>query len=148
MQKLIAIAALAALAGCATAPRNDAGRVSQAPADPSQWRVVSVTPVAPGTGDRVAAANNGSRIEYSAPVPVTRERVIAQQQPVYVQQQPLYVQQQPVYVPGTVYTPIPVYQPAPAYYYPPVTLSLGLGFVFGRHWSRGYGHLGGHRRWR
>lgn len=143
MQKLIAIAALAALAGCETAPRNDYGRVSQAPADPSQWRVVSVTPVAPGTGERVAAANNGSRIEYSAPVPVTRERV-------YAQQQPVYVQQQPVYVPGTVYTPVPVYQPAPAYYYPPVTLSLGLGFVFGRHWSRGHGHghLHGHRRWR
>ena len=137
MQKLIVIAVVAALAGCETAPRNDYGnRYRQAPADPSQWRVVSVTPVAPGTGDRVAAANNGSRVEYSAPTPVTTERVI-------VQQQPVYVAQQPVYAPAPVYAPYPVYAPAPAYYYPPVSLSLGLGFVFGRHWSHGgRGHIG------
>lgn len=115
MKTLIVIAAAATLAGCATAPATQYGY--GAPADPSQWHVVSVTPVPPGTGARVAASSpDGSRVEYSST-------------PVYVQQ--------PVYVPQ------PVYAPQPSYYYPPVSLSLG--FVFGRHWSSGHGHRGGRR---
>lgn len=107
MRTLITIAAAAALAGCVTAPGPQYGYGAQT--DPSQWHVVSVTPVPAGTGARVAANSpDGSRVEYSSA-------------PVYVQQ--------PVYVPQ------PVYSPQPSYYYPPVSLSLG--FVFGRHWSSG-----------
>lgn len=125
MKSLIIIATAAALAGCATTPPGPGYYGSHAvPADPSQWRVVSVTPVPLGTGDRVAASGNGSRVEYtSEPVTVS----------------------QPVYVPTPVYVPQPVYAPAPSYYYPPVSLSLG--FVFGRHWSRGHGHVRGGRHW-
>jgi hypothetical protein len=122
MKTMIIIAAAAMLAGCATAPQQQYGY--GAPADPSQWRVVSVTPVPPGTGARVAANSpDGSRIEYSSePVTVTS----------------------PVYVPQNVYAPAPIYAPQPSYYYPPVSLSLG--FVFGRHWSSGRHHRGFHGR--
>jgi len=127
MKRLMIIAVAAALAGCATPPPGPGYYGAHAaPADPSQWRVVSVTPVPLGTGDRIAATSGtGSRVEYtSRPVTVT----------------------QPVYVPTPVYIPQPVYAPAPSYWYPPVTLSLG--FVFGRHWSHGRGHVGGHYRHR
>lgn len=122
MKTMIVIAAAAMLAGCATAPEQRYG-YSQ-PSDPSQWRVVSVTPVPPGTGERVAARSpDGSRVEYSSrPITVTT----------------------PVYVPQPVYVPSPVYAPQPSYYYPPVSLSLG--FVFGRHWSSGHRHRGFHGR--
>lgn len=116
------VAASAALAGCAydnPAYANRAVYPAQ-PADPSQWHVVSVTPVAPGTGERLAASSGrGSATEYSSAPIVT--------QPVYVQQ--------PVYYPAPVY-----YAPAP-YYYPPVSIDLGFGF--GRGWG---GHRGG-RSW-
>lgn len=122
MKTPMIIAAAAILAGCASTPSQQYG---YAPGDPSQWRVVSVTPVPPGTGDRVAA-RTGSRVEYSSG-PVTASS------PIYVQQ-PLYA-------------PAPLYAPEPSYYYPPVSLSLG--FVFGRHWSSGghrhRGHRGGRR---
>lgn len=121
MKTLLVIAAVAALAGCAEAPIQQ--RYAQ-PADPGQWRVVSVTPVEPGTGARVAAASrDGTPVEYSS-VPVS---------------------QVPIYTPPPVYAPAPVYYPEPAYYWPPVSLSLG--FVFGRHWGHGRGHYrGGGRR--
>lgn len=130
MKTLFVIAAAAILAGCATSPSSQYGY--NASGDPSQWRVVSVTPVAPGTGARVAA-QTGSRVEYSSG-PVTA--------PVYAPQA--------VYG-APVYDPSPIYAPAPSYYYPPVSLSLG--FVFGRHWSSGHRHRGhhghrGHRRHR
>ena len=56
MKKFLPLIVLAALGGCAVAPPASYGvRVPVAAGDPSQWRVVSVTPVAPGTGARVAA---------------------------------------------------------------------------------------------
>ncbi|CUI09280.1 hypothetical protein LXA47_22670 [Massilia sp. P8910] len=124
MKNLLLIGALAALGGCATYPASP--RYAQ-PSDPSQWHVVSVTPVAPGTGERVAAASpTGSRIEYSSRPVTVVERV---------------------YVPQPVYVPAPVYIEEPAYYYPPVTLSLGFGF--GHYWGhggRGSAYVG--RGWR
>ena len=129
MKILIVIAAAAVLAGCASTPRQQYGNYP-APSDPSQWRVVSVTPVPPGTGDRVAANSpDGSRVEYSSAPAYTT-------QPVYAPQ--------PVYVPQPVYMPQPIYAPQPSYYYPPVSLSLG--FVFGRHWSSGGRYRGHHGR--
>ena len=117
MKTLIIIAAAAMLAGCAATPATQYGY--GAPSDPSQWHVVSVTPVPAGTGARVAANSaDGSRVEYSSA---------------------------PAYVQEPVYMPRPVYSPQPSYYYPPVSLSLG--FVFGRHWSSGrhHGYRGGRR---
>jgi hypothetical protein len=127
MKTLLTLIAVATLAGCATyqpAPANYATRYS-APADPSQWHTVSVTPVAPGTGERVAATSGtGSAVQYSSE-PIVQQTYVAP---------PLYAAQ-PVYVPQPVY-----YAPAP-YYYPPV--SIGLDFMFGRSWG---GHRGG-RNW-
>jgi hypothetical protein len=122
---VLAVAATATLGGCAyDAPRGAYGAPYganyTAPADPGQWRVVSVTPVAPGTGERLAASSSsGSATQYSSAPIVT--------QPVYVAQ--------PGYYPAPVY-----YAPAP-YYYPPVSIGLDLGF--GRSWG---GHRGG-RNW-
>lgn len=146
---LLGFAVLAALGGCAVDQphRGHYGNVSSAqPRDPSQWRVVSVTPVPAGTAARVAAKSpDGKPIEYSTSTVAAA--------PVYRPAAPYTPA--PVYAPGSVYAPAPVYgsapyygyrapvyAPQPAYYWPPVTLSLG--FVFGRHWSRG--HFGG--RWR
>lgn len=119
MKSLLVIAVLAALGGCAVAPPV---RYAQ-PADPSQWRVVSVTPVPAGTGARVAASSSDGRpVEYSS-VPLASA---------------------PVYVPAPIIVEQPVYYPEPTYYWPPVSLSLG--FVFGRHWGGGRGHYRGRRR--
>lgn len=130
MKSLLVIASLAALGGCAVAPSGPAYYESRAvlPAD-SQWHVVSVTPVAPGTGARVAASSgSGSPVQYSSgPVSVS----------------------QPLYVPQPVYVQPPMYLPQPSYYYPPVSISLD--FVFGRHWHGGHrggagrAHFGGRR---
>lgn len=131
MKKLIILtASLAVLAGCAAPGPNYYG--SQAyprSGDPSQWQVVSVTPVPLGTGARAAAAGEtrATTTYGTAPAP---------QQPVVVHRTPVYVQPAPVYVPQPVYVPEPVYQPR--YYYPPVTIGLGLNF------GRGWGH---HRGW-
>ncbi len=122
MKTLLVAATVALLAGCATTPgpANYGTRAAYAQSgDPSQWRVVSVTPVAPGTGARIASNNpNGSSVEYSS-MPVTA-------------------------APNVIYQPAPVYVEEPAYYYPPVSLSLG--FVLGRHW--GYRGHRGYRRHR
>ena len=122
MKTLLVAATAALLAGCATTPgpANYGTRAGYAQSgDPSQWRVVSVTPVAPGTGARIAAGNpNGSSVEYSS-MPVSA-------------------------APTVIYQPAPVYVEQPAYYYPPVSLSLG--FVLGRHW--GYRGHRGYRRHR
>ena len=126
MKKLAIIIALAALGGCATnypAPANYGTRAYAQP-DANGWQVVSVTPVAPGTGAAAAASGNAGTVT-SAPATV------------YAPVQTTVVQQ-PVYVPTPVYAPAPVYtQP---YWYPPI--SIGLGFSWGHF--RG-GHWGGHR---
>jgi hypothetical protein len=119
MKKLaIIIASLAALSGCATYyPAPAYANRAYAQPDANGWQVVSVTPVAPGTG----AANGNGAVVTSAPV---------------------YAD--PVYAPAPVYAaPVyaaPVYDP---FWYPPV--SIGLGFSFG-HWccSGGHGHYGGY----
>lgn len=116
------------LAGCATEPYGPGHGAHPQPRDPTQWRVVSVTPVAAGTAARVAAASaDGKAVEHSSR-PVTEVPPAYSQAPAYTTA-PLYP---PVYVPP--------YAHVPAFYWPPVTFSLG--FVFGRHWG------GGHRRWR
>ena len=135
MKSLAIIATLAAaLSGCATyypAPANYGTRAYSQP-DPNGWQVVSVTPVAPGTGAAAKAAGDAGRVTYS-PAPTT------------VVTQPVYVQAPaPVYVPAPVYAPYaPVY--ADPFWYPPI--SIGLGFSW-NHWSgggRGWGHRGGWR---
>lgn len=122
MKILFPLALCAALAGCATAPQ--APYANSAPRDPSQWRVVSVTPVPAGTAASVAAKSpDGKPVEYSSsPAPFYNPPV--------------------TYSAAPVYAPAPIYAPQPAYYWPPVTLSLG--FVFGKHWGRGHGR--GHWR--
>lgn len=146
----IILGSLGLLAGCA-AP-GPTYTYAQ-PSDPSQWRVVSVTPVPVGTGAQVAASGKAG-VVTSTPVTTAAPStgwtttsvtpVYRTQQPVIVQQQqPVWVQQQPVYVPQ------PVYVEQPRYWYPPI--SIGLGFDFGRsswrgHRGRGWGgHIG--TRW-
>jgi hypothetical protein len=123
MKKLaIIIASLAALSGCATyypAPAYATRGYGQP--DANGWQVVSVTPVAPGTG----AANGNAAVVAAAPV-----------------YSPAPVYADPVYAPAPVYgAPVyaaPVYDP---FWYPPI--SIGLGFSWG-HWSGGHGHYGGY----
>lgn len=125
VKNLLVVTLLCALGGCATEPRNSA--YSQ-PRDPSQWRVVSVTPVPAGTAARVAAASpDGKAVEFSSAPVVAAAPSVYGHAPAY----------------GPVYAPAPVYQPEPYYYWPPVSLSLG--FVFGRHWSSGHRHGYRHR---
>lgn len=143
MNKFLVIALAAALAGCAEMPqqRGYGNSAYAQPRDRSQWHVVSVTPVPAGTAAKVAATTpDGKPIEYSSrivPTPVYSTAPIYSGAPVYA----------PVPVYGSVYGPGPIYAPQPAYYWPPVSLSLG--FVFGHHWSRGYGggYFGGGHRW-
>jgi hypothetical protein len=63
--------------------------------------------------------------------------------PAYGQPAPVYVQPAPVYYPAPVYV-APAYYPAP-YVYPPVGISLNLGYS--RGWGRGW-HRGHHGHWR
>ncbi|MES2318307.1 MAG: hypothetical protein V4631_12530 [Pseudomonadota bacterium] len=121
MKNLLSAALLCALAGCASAPSTS----YQQPRDPSQWRVVSVTPVPNGTAARIAATSPTGKAEEFTSTPVSA------MPPAYaVRPAPLYSSP---YVQG------------PAYYRPPVT--LGLGFMFGRHGHGGGGrHHGGSRR--
>lgn len=126
VKNLLAVTALCALAGCAVQPRN--ADYAQ-PRDPSQWRVVSVTPVPAGTAARVAAASaDGKAVQYSSSPVASAPQVYGPA---------------PRYGGAPVYAPAPVYQPEPYYYWPPVSLSLG--FVFGRHWSSGRHWRGRHR---
>ena len=144
MKTLVAIAVLAALAGCATPPRtvSYAGAYAQ-PADPQGWRVVSVTPVAPGTGAQLAATQGTGNATTTATTPVDAGQTAARSvqytsAPVQYTSQPVQYVSQPVYVQSPVYVPAPVYYRDPYYdYYPPVSLSLG--FMFG---NGGWGHRG------
>ena len=63
MKKLLIIALAAGLSGCVVAPQNRGydSRVHAQPRDPSQWRVVSVTPVPVGTAARVAAGSKDGK---------------------------------------------------------------------------------------
>lgn len=148
MKKIaIVIASLGLLAGCATPGPNYAPYSYAQPGDPSQWRVVSVTPVPVGTGARAAASGEAGAVT-STPLPAVASTT-TYSSPATVSQ-PVYVQQQPVYVPQPVYVqPQPVYVEQPRYWYPPI--SIGLGFDFGRsswrgHRGRGWGgHIG--TRW-
>ena len=131
---LASLASLASLSGCAYAPSGPqyhANRHAPLPADPGQWRVVSVTPVPLGTGERTAAASGtGSSVQYSSE-PIART--------VYVPQ--------PVYVPAPMYF-APMYSAPAPYYYPPV--SIGLDFMLGRSWGRhgrNFGGVGIGSRW-
>jgi hypothetical protein len=142
MKTLVAIAVLAALAGCATPPRtvSYAGAYAQ-PVDPQGWRVVSVTPVAPGTGAQLAAAQGtgSSTTTTTTPVDMGAQQPQYTSQPIQYTSQPVQYVSQPVYVAAPVYVPAPVYYRDPYYdYYPPVSLSLG--FMFG---NGGWGHRGG-----
>jgi len=126
MKKLLLIVAAAALGGCAVAPPGPAYYGSRAvgQTDPSGWQVVSVTPVAPGTG-AVAAQSGSAGTVTSSPITYAPA-------PVYAAA--------PVYVPAPVYAPNPyLYDP---YWYAPV--SIGLGFSFGNSWGH-RGGWGGHR---
>jgi len=121
---LAAVAAASALTGCAVPAQQRYARAQ--PVNPYEWHTVSVTPVAPGS----RPADGASRVEYTteefnpAPAPARVEYTT-----------------EPVYPASNVYVAPPLYAPAPAYYYPPVTLGIGLDFVFGR-WGGG-----GHRRY-
>lgn len=124
MKKLaIVIASLAALSGCATYyPAPAYANRGYAQPDPNGWRVVSVTPVAPGTG---AASANGGVVTS---VPVTNYDADP-----YYATAPVVVA--PAYAP---YYGGPAYDP---FWAAPV--SIGLGFSFGNFCCRG-GHYGGH----
>ncbi len=143
MKKLLVIALATLLTACADMPQQQryGNNAYAQPRDPSQWRVVSVTPVPAGTAAKIAAkSSDGKPVEYSSnPLPQQNynNRPMYSQAPVYASA--------PVYG-APVYAPAPVHA-QPSYYWPPVALSLG--FVFGRHWSRGYGgaHFRGGRRW-
>jgi len=145
----IILGSLGLLAGCA-AP-GPSYTYAQ-PSDPSQWRVVSVTPVPVGTGAQVAASGQGGAVT-STPIATAAPNsgwTTTSVTPVYRTQQPVIVQQQqPVWVQQPVYAPQPVYVEQPRYWYPPI--SIGLGFDFGRsswrgHRGRGWGgHVG--TRW-
>jgi hypothetical protein len=129
MKKLAIIVSLGAvLSGCATyypAPANYGTR-AYGQTDPDGWQVVSVTPVAPGTGASAAANGTAGTVTYS-PAPTT-------------------VVTQPVYVPAPVYAPYaPVY--AEPLWYPPISIGLGFSwshFSGGGHHG-GWGHRGGWR---
>jgi len=129
MKKLaiIVVSLGAALSGCATyypAPANYGTR-AVGHTDPEGWQVVSVTPVAPGTGAAAAANGTAGTVTYS-PAPTT-------------------VVSQPLYVPAPVYAPYaPVY--AEPLWYPPISIGLGFSwshFSGGHH--GGWGHRGGWR---
>jgi hypothetical protein len=116
---VVAVAALAALTGCAT---QRPGYYAAAPArgqDPYQWHTVEVLPA--GT-----PAQSGT---WTEELPAQPSRVTYSTQPAYTTTT-TYVSQPVYYAPAPVY-----YTPAPAYYYPPV--SIGLDFSFGRWCCRG-----------
>ena len=126
---VVAVAALAALTGCAT-QRPAYYATNARVQDPYQWHTVSVLPagsqVQSGTWTEELPARQPSRVAYST-------------DPAYATTTTTYVSQPVYYAPAPVY-----YAPAPAYYYPPV--SIGLDFSFGR-WCCGsrWGGRGYHR---
>jgi len=112
MKTLFALAAVAALGGCAVAPAPYYASVPVS--DPYQWHTVSVAQAPAG-----APVSSGSAVAYASEPAYTTTAVV------------------PVYAPAPVY-----YSPAPAYYYPPVSIGLDFGFGWccgGHRWGgRGY----------
>jgi hypothetical protein len=104
MKRLLILAALAALAGCAVAPAPMYYTPVAQNYDPHEWHTVPA--------DQPAMAG-------AAPQQYAPQQYVAQ--PVYTTE-PVYA---PVYA-APVYVGGPVYQP---YYYPPV--SIGLDFAIG-----------------
>lgn len=115
---VVAVAALAALTGCAT-QRPAYYTQARAP-DPYQWHTVEVLPAG-------APVQSGT---WTEELPAQPSRVSYSTQPAYTSTTTTYVSQPVYYAPAPVY-----YAPAPAYYYPPV--SIGLDFSFGR-WCCGH----------
>jgi hypothetical protein len=116
MKKLLLIIAAAALGGCAVAPPGPAyyGSRPVGQTDPAGWQVVSVTPVAPGTGARASASGEAGTVTTS---------------------------DAPVYASTPVYAPRPyLYDP---YWYPPVSIGLGFSFGNSWGHRGGWGHGGG-----
>ncbi|SDH05127.1 MULTISPECIES: hypothetical protein [unclassified Duganella] len=133
---VIAIAALAALTGCATqrpAYYSAAPRVQ----DPYQWHTVEVMPAGSqmrsGTWTEEVPQQPQSRVVYTTEPAYTTSTTTYVSSPVYYQPAPVYYQSAPVY-----------YAPTPSYYYPPVALSLGFSF---NRWCCGsrWGGRGGYR---
>ena len=114
---VVAVAALAALTGCAT--QRPAYYTQARVQDPYQWHTVEVLPAG-------APAQSGT---WTEELPAQPSRVTYSTQPAYTTTT-TYVSQPVYYAPAPVY-----YAPAPAYYYPPV--SIGLDFSFGR-WCCGH----------
>lgn len=107
---VVAVAALAALTGCAT--QRPAYYTQARVQNPYEWHTVEVLPAG-------AQTQSGTWTEELPP-----SRVSYSTEPIYTTTT-TYVSQPVYYAPAPVY-----YAPAPAYYYPPV--SIGLDFSFGR----------------
>nr|WP_315255556.1 hypothetical protein [uncultured Duganella sp.] len=131
---VVAIAALAALTGCAT-QRPYYAAAPRAVQDPYQWRTVEVlpagSPVRSGTWVEELPPQPQSRVVYSSEPTYATSATSYASAPVYYQPAPVYYQPAPVY-----------YAPTPSYYYPPVALSLGFSF---NRWCCGGRGRGGYR---
>ncbi|MFS2006979.1 hypothetical protein ACEN9F_25540 [Duganella sp. CT11-25] len=120
---IAAVAALAALTGCAAYPPGYYATTTRVQ-DPYQWHTVG-----PASG----GAQSGT---WTEELPAQSSRVVYTTEPAYTT---TYVAQPVYYAPAPVY-----YAPAPSYYYPPV--SIGLDFVFSNRGYRGWGGRGGYHR--
>lgn len=123
---IAAVAALAALTGCATYQPGYYQTTSRVQ-DPYQWHTVAVMPE--------GSARSGTWTEELPPQPASR---VVYTEPAYSTGTTTYVASPVYYAPAPVY-----YAPAPSYYYPPV--SIGLDFVFSNRGYRGWGGRAGYR---
>ncbi|MBU1358437.1 MAG: hypothetical protein KKC79_01555 [Gammaproteobacteria bacterium] len=119
--------------------RTDTQPGSRLPIQVGDYGVATTAPVAPQA--RLAPQPTEVRPDWNNVVP--EQGVVVSSgapAPVYAQPAPVYAQPAPIYYPAPVYVQ-PSYGYAP-YVYPPVGISLGIGY------SRGWG--GGHHRghWR
>jgi len=130
---IVALAALAALSGCAT-QRPAYYAAAPAVQNPYEWHTVSVMPagsqVRSGTWTEEMPSQPQSRVVYTA-------------EPAYSTSAATYVSAPVYYAPApTYYAPAPAYYGASPYYYPPVSLSLGFSF---NRWCCGGGNRWGGR---
>lgn len=123
---IAAVAALAALTGCATYQPGYYATTTRVQ-DPYQWHTVGMLPAGSST-------QSGAWTEELPPQ--SSSRVVYTTEPAYTTT--TYVAQPVYYAPAPVY-----YAPAPSYYYPPV--SIGLDFVFSNRGYRGWGGRAGYR---